>query len=95
MDDQTQPRIHAVIRHVPSRSVLTPLYLRGLSYSLLCWKQVVPNHARSQVLQAKITMAKKAALDASKKAFHPPTHLPGYDTEKGVKAVKAVKTVKA
>ena len=91
MDDRTLPRIYTIIRHVPSRSVLTPLHVHDFSDSLLYWTKVVPNHERSKVQETKITMAKKAALDASKEAFHPPTHLPGYDTEKVVKAVKTVK----
>lgn len=53
---------------------------------------MVPNHEKSKVQAAKIEMAKKAALDASKEAFHPPTHLPEYDTEKVENTAKAVQT---
>lgn len=58
------------------------------SLSLLCRTKVVPHHEKSKKQEAEIEVAKKTAMEAAEEAFHPPAHLPEYDTEKTEKPVK-------
>ena len=49
---------------------------------------MVPHHEKSKKQEAEIEVAKKTAMEAAEEAFHPPAHLPEYDTEKTGKPVK-------